>query len=126
MATQVRATIVAAVYNKALVLSRSSRRNLPAGKLIQLQTKEADKMETFILFAHNLWSAPLNAMWIIALLLNLLGSSAVVCTRGERRRGKKRRGRERERERKDERERGREREGGRERERERKKERERD
>ncbi len=75
---QVRATVVAVVYTKAIALSRSARRQLSSGKLMQLQSKEADKLETFILFAHNLWSAPLNATWICLLLLHLLGPPALV------------------------------------------------
>jgi hypothetical protein len=70
--------VVGLVYAKSVTLSRGARRKISSGKLIQLQSKDADKMETFVLFAHNLWSAPINAAWIALLLMYLLGFASVV------------------------------------------------
>ncbi len=73
-----RATVAALVYDRGLGLSRAARAALTTARLMQMQGKEADKLDTFVLFAHNMWFGPLNALWVAGLLLALLGWPALV------------------------------------------------
>lgn len=42
------------------------------------QAKDARTFREFVIFAHNLWAAPLTAAGCIMLLLRVLGPSALV------------------------------------------------
>lgn len=42
------------------------------------QAKDGPTLREFVIFAHNLWAAPLTAAGCIVLLLRVLGPSALV------------------------------------------------
>lgn len=65
------------VFNKALALPSAGLQAYPSGKLSNYQTKDAQKLNQFILFAHNLWCAPLTVVGSCSLLLWILGPSAL-------------------------------------------------
>ena len=70
-----RGTVAALVFDKALASARGSVAHSRAAALL---ARDPDRLETFILFAHNLWSAPLNAAWVCLMLVYLLGLPALV------------------------------------------------
>lgn len=61
------------VFAKALRLHSSTVQDVTAGQLINLMSKDAAKLQEFTLFGHNLWSAPLTALWVIWGLYLVLG-----------------------------------------------------
>jgi ATP-binding cassette subfamily C (CFTR/MRP) protein 1 len=81
-------------HAKALVQLRLSRclvslpqttvQDVTAGQLTNLMVKDAAKMQDFLLFGHNMWSAPLTAAWVTISLFLVLGFWAalpgVLCT----------------------------------------------
>ena len=61
------------VFAKALRLHSSTVQDVTAGQLINLMSKDASKLQEFTLFGHNLWSAPMTALWVIGGLYIVLG-----------------------------------------------------
>ncbi|CAM9118953.1 unnamed protein product [Discosporangium mesarthrocarpum] len=74
----VNTTATAAVYNKALRLSKQSLEGSRLGETINFQAKDASKLREVIVFFHNLWAAPLTAVGCTVLLIYVLGPSALV------------------------------------------------
>ena len=71
-----RALLAAIVYDKALRLTRAARGD--PGSVVQLVGKDAEAAESFMIFAHNVWSAPLSALVSCAMLYHFLGSPVLV------------------------------------------------
>uniref|UniRef100_A0A7S0EXI0 ATP-dependent transporter ycf16 n=1 Tax=Hanusia phi TaxID=3032 RepID=A0A7S0EXI0_9CRYP len=68
-----RSTVMNLVFGKVLRLQSSSIQDISSGQLTNLMTKDAAKIQEFILFGHNIWSAPFTAAWVIGMLLSILG-----------------------------------------------------
>jgi len=71
------------VFTSVCSLPVTCVHDLTAGQLTNLMAKDAGKIEEFLRFGHNIWSAPLTATWVTASLFLVLGWAAipgVVCT----------------------------------------------
>ena len=51
------------VFLSVLSLPTSTIQDLSTGQLTNLMAKDAGKVQDFMLFVHNIWSAPLSACW---------------------------------------------------------------
>ena len=51
------------VFLSVLSLPTSTIQDLSTGQLTNLMAKDAAKVQDFMLFVHNIWSAPLSACW---------------------------------------------------------------
>jgi len=72
-------TILLFIFEKALRLPAASV--LPGvnrGKVASLQKRDSEKLRQFVILSHNLWAAPLTAVGATAILISLLGPSALV------------------------------------------------
>lgn len=68
----------AALFSKALRLSRSAIEGPKLGHIINLQTSDLAGMRDVVVFAHNLWASPLTVIGCTILLLYVLGPSALI------------------------------------------------
>ena len=59
-----KALIQQRVFKAVCVLPISTVQDLTAGQLTNLISKDAAKIQDFMLFGHNIWSAPLTACWV--------------------------------------------------------------
>eukprot|EP00053_Salpingoeca_punica_P019565 m.199463 g.199463 ORF g.199463 m.199463 type:complete len:1299 (+) comp17682_c4_seq1:563-4459(+) len=75
---QVRFILIQLVYEKGLRIRPSEKQQFNAGFMIQSSTKNAEKLERCVLFATNVWSAPLNLCWSVLLLWINIGPPALV------------------------------------------------
>jgi ABC-type multidrug transport system fused ATPase/permease subunit len=76
-----RSALVAAVYQKSLALSGLSRRSRTNGEMINIVSVDADRVDTFAWFLHEVWLLPLQvgmAMFILYSTLGLLASLAAL------------------------------------------------
>ncbi|KAI8928981.1 hypothetical protein BC831DRAFT_45566 [Entophlyctis helioformis] len=74
----VRSAMVALLYRKSLLISPAARQEFNSGKLINIITTDANRVENFIGFMHNIWSTVIQLIVIIAFLCTQLGPSALV------------------------------------------------
>ena len=78
-----RALVQLSIFRKVLVLPTVTIQDVTAGQLTNLMSKDAGKIQDFLLFGHNIWSAPLTAAWVTLSLFLVLGWAAVpgvLCT----------------------------------------------
>ena len=68
----------AIVHRKSLSLSPSARAGMSAGKIVNLMSTDAEGFPRNTVFLHALWAAPLFVGVAVALLVRLIGVSALV------------------------------------------------
>ncbi|KXS17986.1 P-loop containing nucleoside triphosphate hydrolase protein [Gonapodya prolifera JEL478] len=75
---EVSRSLITTVYRKSLTLSQAARQNYVSGKLINLLSSDTYRITDGTVHAHTLWTAPIQIIIALALLIQLLGVSAVV------------------------------------------------
>ena len=82
-AAHARALVQYRVFSAALALPIPTLHAMTHAKVTNLVIKDAGKIQDFLLFAHNIWSAPLSALWVCIGLFLVLGWAAapgMLCT----------------------------------------------
>ena len=72
-----RAGLITAIYNKALRLSTRARHVHPNGKLVNHISTDVSRIDFACQFFHAAWTAPIQLLICLALLLINLGPSAL-------------------------------------------------
>ncbi|KAL0247372.1 hypothetical protein I308_104408 [Cryptococcus tetragattii IND107] len=72
-----RAAIISAVYQQALQFTQKSRGQIPNGKLVNHISTDTSRIDFAAGFAHMLWTAPVQMVVIIIILLVQIGYSAL-------------------------------------------------
>ena len=66
-------SINAAVYRKSLRLSSAARQNFSPGKITNMISTDANRIELFVTLAHTMWTAPLQIIIVAVFLILQLG-----------------------------------------------------
>ncbi|XP_028651533.1 canalicular multispecific organic anion transporter 1 [Erpetoichthys calabaricus] len=74
---KVRTAIMAAVYNKALVVSSATRKESTVGEIVNLMSADAQRFMDVANFIHMIWSCPLQIIVSIVFLWEELGPSVM-------------------------------------------------
>ncbi|XP_067934007.1 multidrug resistance-associated protein 1-like isoform X2 [Watersipora subatra] len=74
---RLRSTVCASVYNKALKLSNSSREKSTVGEIVNLMSVDAQRFMNIMTYLNTTWSAPLQIIVSLGLLLDTLGPSVL-------------------------------------------------
>ncbi|XP_039857920.1 canalicular multispecific organic anion transporter 1 [Simochromis diagramma] len=74
---RVRTALMAAVYNKALVVSNDTRKESTVGETVNLMSADAQRFNDVTNFIHLLWSCPLQIIISIVFLWLELGPSVL-------------------------------------------------
>ncbi|KAG2462234.1 AB1C protein, partial [Polypterus senegalus] len=77
MGMKVRTAIMAAVYNKALVVSGATRKESTVGEIVNLMSADAQRFVDVANFIHMIWSCPLQIIVSIVFLWEELGPSVM-------------------------------------------------
>ncbi|PKU36984.1 canalicular multispecific organic anion transporter 1 [Limosa lapponica baueri] len=77
MGTNVRATLIAAIYKKALTMSSATRKESTVGETVNLMSADAQRFMDMSNFVHQLWSSPLQIILSIVFLWGELGPSVL-------------------------------------------------
>ena len=72
-----RAGLITAIYNKALTLSTRARHIHPGGKLVNYISTDVSRIDFACQFFHIGWTAPIQLVICLVILLANLGSSAL-------------------------------------------------
>ncbi|XP_009998357.1 PREDICTED: canalicular multispecific organic anion transporter 1 [Chaetura pelagica] len=73
----VRASLVAAIYKKALTMSSATRKESTVGETVNLMSADAQRFMDVTNFIHQLWSSPLQIILSIVFLWAELGPSVL-------------------------------------------------
>ncbi|ESK94758.1 abc transporter [Moniliophthora roreri MCA 2997] len=74
----VRASIIGSIFRKSLRLSGKARAKHTTGQVMTMISSDATRLDQFVMYAHNVWIAPVQLIVGIALLIANLGYSALV------------------------------------------------
>jgi len=78
MGMNIRSTVISAVYEKSLKISMAAEHDTSTGQIVNLMSNDATRMQMFMAYVHNIWSAPFQIIAAFALLLNFIGPSSLV------------------------------------------------
>ncbi|KAM6263588.1 ATP-binding cassette sub-family C member 2 isoform 2-T2 [Spheniscus humboldti] len=73
----VRASLIAAIYKKALTMSSATRKEFTVGETVNLMSADAQRFMDMANFVHQLWSSPLQIILSIVFLWGELGPSVL-------------------------------------------------
>ncbi|XP_029887240.1 ATP-binding cassette sub-family C member 2 isoform X1 [Aquila chrysaetos chrysaetos] len=73
----VRASLTAAIYKKALTMSSATRKESTVGETVNLMSADAQRFMDTANFVHQLWSSPLQIILAIVFLWGELGPSVL-------------------------------------------------
>uniref|UniRef100_A0A8B9NGQ3 Uncharacterized protein n=1 Tax=Accipiter nisus TaxID=211598 RepID=A0A8B9NGQ3_9AVES len=73
----VRASLIAAIYKKALTMSSATRKESTVGETVNLMSADAQRFMDTANFVHQLWSSPLQIILSIVFLWRELGPSVL-------------------------------------------------
>ncbi|NWS71615.1 MRP2 protein, partial [Crotophaga sulcirostris] len=73
----VRASLIAAIYKKALTMSSATRKESTVGETVNLMSADAQRFMDVANFIHQLWSSPLQIILSIVFLWGELGPSVL-------------------------------------------------
>ncbi|XP_053927351.1 ATP-binding cassette sub-family C member 2 [Cuculus canorus] len=73
----VRASLIAAIYKKALTMSSATRKESTVGETVNLMSADAQRFMDMANFVHQLWSSPLQIILSIVFLWEELGPSVL-------------------------------------------------
>lgn len=73
----VRASLIAAIYKKALTMSGATRKESTVGETVNLMSADAQRFMDVANFIHQLWSCPLQIILSIVFLWGELGPSVL-------------------------------------------------
>uniref|UniRef100_A0A663MAA0 ATP binding cassette subfamily C member 2 n=1 Tax=Athene cunicularia TaxID=194338 RepID=A0A663MAA0_ATHCN len=74
---KVRASLIAAIYKKALTMSSATRKESTVGETVNLMSADAQRFMDMANFIHQLWSSPLQIILSIVFLWGELGPSVL-------------------------------------------------
>ncbi|KAJ1557331.1 hypothetical protein HK096_007847, partial [Nowakowskiella sp. JEL0078] len=77
-AIAIRALITGAIYRKSLRLSGAARQDFNAGKIMNIVSTDANRIEQFLGIIHLVWTAPIQLIVIIVFLVLQLGWASIV------------------------------------------------
>ncbi|XP_047916408.1 ATP-binding cassette sub-family C member 2 [Anser cygnoides] len=77
LGTNVRASLIAAIYKKALTMSSATRKESTVGETVNLMSADAQRFMDMANFVHQLWSSPLQIIVSIVFLWGELGPSVL-------------------------------------------------
>uniref|UniRef100_A0A8C9FEH0 Uncharacterized protein n=1 Tax=Pavo cristatus TaxID=9049 RepID=A0A8C9FEH0_PAVCR len=77
LGTNVRASLIAAIYKKALTMSSATRKESTVGETVNLMSADAQRFMEMANFVHQLWSSPLQIIVSIIFLWGELGPSVL-------------------------------------------------
>ncbi|KAM8806261.1 ATP-binding cassette sub-family C member 2 [Eudromia elegans] len=77
LGVSVRATLMAAIYKKALTLSSATRKESTVGETVNLMSADAQRFMDMANFLHQLWSCPLQIVLSVIFLWMELGPSVL-------------------------------------------------
>ncbi|XP_015722689.1 canalicular multispecific organic anion transporter 1 isoform X1 [Coturnix japonica] len=77
LGTNVRASLIAAIYKKALTMSSATRKESTVGETVNLMSADAQRFMDLANFVHQLWSSPLQIILSIVFLWLELGPSVL-------------------------------------------------
>ncbi|XP_065495552.1 ATP-binding cassette sub-family C member 2 isoform X1 [Caloenas nicobarica] len=77
LGTNVRASLIAAIYKKALTMSSATRKESTVGETVNLMSADAQRFMDAANFVHQLWSSPLQIILSIFFLWGELGPSVL-------------------------------------------------
>ncbi|XP_075279640.1 ATP-binding cassette sub-family C member 2 [Opisthocomus hoazin] len=72
-----RASLIAAIYKKALTMSSATRKESTVGETVNLMSADAQRFMDMASFVHQLWSSPLQIILSIVFLWGELGPSVL-------------------------------------------------
>ncbi|XP_055346994.1 multidrug resistance-associated protein 1-like [Paramacrobiotus metropolitanus] len=72
---QIRGSIMAAVYRKALRITSSAKRSSNLGEIVNLMSVDAQRLNDLMVYVHLLWSAPFSIGLTIYFLYDVVGYS---------------------------------------------------
>ncbi|CAI8020809.1 Multidrug resistance-associated protein 1 [Geodia barretti] len=72
---RVRTAVISAIYNKALRLSNSARRERTVGEIVNLMSVDAQRFMDLMSYLHMIWSAPLQIVLALIFLYITMGFS---------------------------------------------------
>ncbi|RWR72400.1 ABC transporter C family member 3-like protein isoform X1 [Cinnamomum micranthum f. kanehirae] len=72
-----RAELTAMLYKKALSLSSRSRQSYTSGEIINFMTVDAERVEDFSWYIHDLWMVPIQVLLALVILYKNLGLASV-------------------------------------------------
>ncbi|KAI9351383.1 P-loop containing nucleoside triphosphate hydrolase protein [Obelidium mucronatum] len=75
---QVRTTMTGMIYRKSLLLSSASRQEFNAGRIVNMVSTDASRMEFFLTMINIFWTAPFNLTLMIGFLIYQLGWPALI------------------------------------------------
>ncbi|XVE80511.1 hypothetical protein DITRI_Ditri14bG0145900 [Diplodiscus trichospermus] len=70
---RLRAVLVTMIYNKGLTLSCQSKQSHTSGEMINFMTVDADRIDEFCFYMHDLWIAVLQVVLALFILYKYLG-----------------------------------------------------
>ncbi|XP_048800530.1 ATP-binding cassette sub-family C member 2 [Lagopus muta] len=77
LGTNVRASLIAAIYKKALTMSSATRKESTVGETVNLMSADAQRFMDMANFVHQIWSSPLQIILSIVFLWGELGPSVL-------------------------------------------------
>ncbi|KAJ3413134.1 hypothetical protein HDV05_008472 [Chytridiales sp. JEL 0842] len=73
-----RTSLTTTIYRKSLRLTSAARQEFNSGRVINLVSTDANRIEMFTQFCHVIWTAPIQILIIIAFLISQIGWAAIV------------------------------------------------
>ncbi|KAK7486632.1 hypothetical protein BaRGS_00022157, partial [Batillaria attramentaria] len=74
---RLRASLISAIFRKALTMNTQARRESPVGEVVNLMSVDTEHIQGMIRYLWTLWSSPLQICVSLYLLFNLLGAAMV-------------------------------------------------
>ncbi|MBA0816478.1 hypothetical protein Gohar_001139 [Gossypium harknessii] len=74
---RLRAVLIAMIYNKGLTLSCQSKQSQTSGEIINYMTVDAERVDDFSWYMHDLWMVPLQVTLALLILYKNLGLAAI-------------------------------------------------
>ncbi|RKO86365.1 ABC transporter type 1, transmembrane domain-containing protein, partial [Blyttiomyces helicus] len=72
-----RAALTSTLYRKSLRLSASARKEFNVGKVMTIVATDTTRVETFLLYVHLIWTAPVQVFVLTVLICSQLGLPAL-------------------------------------------------
>ena len=72
-----KSALVSNAYKKSLLLSSKARQSFSQGKVTNMISSDASRVELFMTFVHTIWTAPLQIVIVFVFLILQLGYGAV-------------------------------------------------
>ncbi|KAI9326765.1 P-loop containing nucleoside triphosphate hydrolase protein [Zopfochytrium polystomum] len=77
VSVRVRVSLSSAIYRKSLRLSSGARQEFNSGRVVNMVSTDANRIESFLTVAHILWTGPIQGLVVVAFLVSQIGWAAV-------------------------------------------------